>query len=206
MFRPRTANTENWVLEGVPKEGLRCTFTGAHGVANGLDAVLDAASVLKTKQRNDIHLIFIGNGKLKPRLQGRANSEKLDNCIFIDPLPKTELAKALRDIDVGLMILDNVPAFYYGTSPNKFFDYISTGLPVLNNYPGWLADMIKEHECGKAVPPQNPEAFANALIDLADDIEKRREMGKNSRILAENGFSRHHLADQFCDFLEQLLR
>ena len=54
-------------------------------------------------------------------------------------MPKTELNKLVASADVGLMVLANVPAFYYGTSPNKFFDYISSGLPVLNNYPGWLA-------------------------------------------------------------------
>ena len=52
------------------------------------------------------------------------------------------------------------PAFYYGTSPNKFFDYISSGLAVLNNYPGWLADMIQENKLGIVVPPKDANAFA----------------------------------------------
>ena len=56
-----------------------------------------------------------------------------------------------QNVDIGLMILENIPAFYYGTSPNKFFDYISLGLPVLNNYPGWLVEMISENNCGIAV-------------------------------------------------------
>ncbi len=104
--------------------------------------------------------------------------------------------------DVGLMVLANVPAFYYGTSPNKFFDYISTGLPVVNNYPGWLSDMIEEHHCGIAVPPEAPEAFAEALIKLADSPELRVDMGKNARALAESKFDRVMLAEQFVGFLE----
>lgn len=80
--------------------------------------------------------------------------------------------------DVGLMVLANVPAFYYGTSPNKFFDYISSGLPVLNNYPGWLADMINEHKLGVVVSPDNPEAFADGLIGLMDNEDFRRQCGK----------------------------
>ena len=71
--------------------------------------------------------------------------EKLDNCRFYAPIPKKELNAIVASADVGLMVLANVPAFYYGTSPNKFFDYISSGLAVLNNYPGWLADVIEEN-------------------------------------------------------------
>ena len=108
----------------------------------------------------------------------------------------------LPEFDVGLMILANVPAFYYGTSPNKFFDYIAGGLPVLNNYPGWLADMIDAHDCGIAVPPDDPGAFADAMENLADDADARRRKGNNARKLAEQQFDRQRLAAQFTGFLE----
>jgi len=177
-------------------------FTGAHGIANGLDAVLDAARVLQERGRDDIVLAFIGDGKIKPHLIKRARSEGLNNCRFFDPMPKNRLNRVVSCCDAGMMILDDVPAFYYGTSPNKFFDYISSGLPVINNYPGWLADMIRENRCGLAVPPRDPEAFADALCRLADDTELRREYGKNARRLAEQAFSREKLSNQFADFLE----
>jgi glycosyltransferase involved in cell wall biosynthesis len=186
-----------------PSKGLRCVFTGAHGLANGLNAVLDAAKVLKMRERSDIHLIFIGNGKLKPRLIARAKAEDLDNCVFLDPLPKAQLSAIMRHTEVGMMILANVPAFYYGTSPNKFFDYISCGLPVLNNYPGWLADLIGKHHCGLAVPPENPAAFADALVYFADHPRERAEMGRNARRMAETDFARNTLASRWVDFLEQ---
>jgi glycosyltransferase involved in cell wall biosynthesis len=179
-------------------------FTGAHGIANGLYAVLDAAAVLKDRHREDIKLYFIGDGKLKPALVERAQHEKLDNCYFLNPVPKTMLAKIINCADVGMMILDNIPAFYYGTSPNKFFDYISSGLPVLNNYPGWLADMIEEHKCGIAVPPGDPQAFADALCFLADNPQERRDFGKNSRKLAKQQFSRNQQANRFVTFLEKI--
>ena len=102
------------------------------------------------------------------------------------------------------MVLKNVPAFYYGTSPNKFFDYIASGLPVVNNYPGWLSDMIIENNCGLVVPPDNAEAFADAIIELADSPEKRKVMGVNSRSLAEKQFSRDDLACRFVKFLERI--
>ena len=159
---------------------------------------------LKRRGRDDIELHFIGDGKLKAGLVKRAAREELSNCVFHDPVPKTDLAKQLPGYDAGLMILANVPAFYYGTSPNKVFDYIAAGLPVLNNYPGWLADMIVKHDCGLTVSPDNPCAFADALERLADDHAGRRRQGANARQLAEEEFDRRHLARQFAECLESV--
>ena len=103
------------------------------------------------------------------------------------------------------MVLANVPAFYYGTSPNKFFDYISSGLAVLNNYPGWLADMIEENELGVVVPPNNAKAFADGLIKLVDNDNYRMNAGQNARRFAEANFSRKSLADKFVSFLEEVI-
>lgn len=202
----KTGNREDLKLEGVLPTDTVAVFTGAHGIANGLDAVLDMASVLKRRGRDDIKIAFIGDGRVKPDLVKRARDEKLDNCLFFDPVPKTVLNKIISSVDIGLMVLKNVPAFYYGTSPNKFFDYIASGLPVVNNYPGWLADMIKENNCGMAIPPDDATAFADAVTYLADNSPERRTMGGNSRTLAEKQFSRHDLSNQFVDFLEEVYK
>ena len=190
---------------GVGPADLLAAFTGAHGRANGLDAVLDAAAELLRRGRRDIKLLFVGDGALKPALVARAASEGLDNCLFLDPLPKYRLAQVMHGVDVGLMVLANVPAFYYGTSPNKFFDYIAGGLPVLNNYPGWLADMIAGNRCGLAVPPDDPVAFAGALEYLADHRAELADMGRNARRLAEREFGRSALADRFVGVLESVV-
>lgn len=192
------------VLEGIKPTDTVAVFTGAHGIANGLHSVLNAAEVLKKKARLDIVLVFIGDGKMKPELVARVVKDNLSSCRFYDSMPKSELNKIVANADIGMMILENVPAFYYGTSPNKFFDYISSGLPVLNNYPGWLADIIEENNCGLVVPPNNAEAFANALIKLADDRKLAIAYGENSRKLAESKFSRNELADKFVGFLEEV--
>ena len=190
--------------EGVKENDLMAIFTGAHGMANGLDAVLRAAEVLQQRGRQDIKLVFIGDGKLKPGLMETAASKKLENCIFLDPVPKKRLLGYMRGADLGLMILANVPAFYYGTSPNKFFDYLAVGLPVLNNYPGWLAEMITEHQCGYAIAADNPEAFADALEDAADNRERLKTMGNNARRLGETEFARNKLTARFVDWLEKV--
>ena len=186
-----------WRPDGVEDTDLMAVFTGTHGLANGLDAALNAAKELKTRGRKDIKLLLVGQGKLKEDLQARANREDLDNVIFHSPVNKSKLAELMKGADIGLQLLANIPAFYYGTSPNKFFDYISAGLPVLNNYPGWLAGMIKDNNCGYAIEPDNALAFADALENAADNKESLPAMGERAQALAKRNFNRHHLADKW---------
>ncbi len=186
-------------------DDFRLIFTGAHGLANGLDAVLDAVAELKKLGANGIRLIFMGEGRLKPSLMARSREQKLDEWVcWLPPIPKAELARVLPQMHVGLMILKNIPAFYFGTSPNKFFDYIACGLPVLNNYPGWLAEIIEKNDFGIVVPPDDPSAFAKAILRLRDDPAQCEAMGRRARQLAEQRFSRDQLADQFIRVLEDV--
>lgn len=195
------AALQPWRPAQVRATDLMAVFAGTHGMANGLDAVLDTAADLKRRGRDDIKLVLIGQGKLKAGLQARAARDGLDNVVFHDPVNKAKLAGLMAATDLGLQILANVPAFYYGTSPNKFFDYIAAGLPVLNNYPGWLAEMITEYRCGFAIPPDNPVAFADALEQAAADREVLKAMGQRGRALAETHFDRIKLADRWVDWV-----
>jgi glycosyltransferase involved in cell wall biosynthesis len=190
-----------WRPEGVHDDHLLAVFTGTHGNANGLGAVLDAASVLKARGRDDIRIALVGQGRDKKSLQARADAETLDNVLFLDPVPKTQLAGLMAGADLGLQILRNVPAFYFGTSPNKFFDYISAGLPVLNNYPGWLAGLITEKNCGFSVPPDDPVAFADALIAASENRQDLKKKGANARQLAVDQFSRTRLSKNWIDWV-----
>ncbi len=195
-----------WRPLNVRPNDLMAIFAGAHGIANGLDALLDVAAILKKRNRSDIKLVLIGQGKLKSKLVERATQEGLNNIIFLDPINKNRLAGLMVSADLGLQILSNVPAFYYGTSPNKFFDYIASGLPVLINYPGWLADMINDNGCGFTVEPENPDAFASALEQAADDRSRLFKMGQNSRLLAEQEYDRTKLSNRFVDCLERAVK
>lgn len=191
-----------WRPNGVRDSDLMAVFTGTHGMANGLDAVLNAAAELKKCGRNDIKLVLIGNGMLKPSLIKRAEREKLNNVVFHEPVSKVKLAGLMASADIGMQVLANIPAFYYGTSPNKFFDYIASGLPVLNNYPGWLAELIEQYQCGFAVPPDDPEKFSEVLISAADDRKQLEGMGERARALASEHYNRNILAESFVNWLE----
>jgi glycosyltransferase involved in cell wall biosynthesis len=200
------SGVEPWRPAGVEADDLMAVFAGAHGIANGLDAVLDAAAELRRRGRRDIKIVLIGEGNLKPQLQRRAAAEGLANVIFHEPVRKKRLAGLIVAAQLGLQILDDVPAFYDGTSPNKFFDCLSCGLPVLINYPGWLAGLVAENGCGYAVPPADPGAFADALIHAADHREALPHMGRRALALARSRFDRRVLATVFVDWLEASVR
>ncbi len=205
LFRPSDGKLDDDRFG--PVDDFRLVFTGAHGRMNGLDAVLDAAAELKRRGVTGVRFVFIGQGGEKPRLMQRSRQEGLDDIIsWVDPMRKEELARIQPRMDVGLMILRNHPALYYSTSPNKFFDYIASGLPVLNNYPGWLADMITEHRCGVAVESDHAKAFADAVLGLRERPEELKEMGRNGRALAEREFARDILADRLEQVLLQAIR
>lgn len=190
-----------WRPEQVKNSDLMAIFTGTHGLANGLHAVIDAAVELQARQRDDIKLVLVGDGMQKKPLQQRAQELQLTNIVFHEPVNKTKLAGLMASADIGMQILANVPAFYYGTSPNKFFDYIAAGLPVLNNYPGWLADLIRTQHCGFAVLPENPQAFADALEYAAEHCDELRVMGKNAQQVAQQQFDRQLLSQKFVDWV-----
>jgi glycosyltransferase involved in cell wall biosynthesis len=186
------------------KEKFIAVFTGAHGQANGLNSVLDVASLIKKRGITDVEFQFIGDGKMKPSLINRVKSEELDNCLFLDPMPKYALFDYIHcQADVGLMVLQDIPAFYNGTSPNKFFDYISLGLPVINNYPGWIANLIELHHCGLVVPPSDAHAFAEAIVQMKMYTEGNKIMSRNGVELARNKFDRIMLAKKFVNFIVQ---
>jgi glycosyltransferase involved in cell wall biosynthesis len=199
LFFPIESTKNDLCIEGIKNSDFVAIFTGAHGIANGLHNVLEAANFLR--EENDIKFLFIGDGKLKKSLIDRSVEMGLDNVVFLDPIAKTDLNKFLNRADIGLMVLDNVPAFYYGTSPNKFFDYISSGLPVLINYPGWLSEEILKNNCGISVKPDSAESFAQGVLKMRSD--SLSHYSSNARKLALEEFSRKKLCEQFVEVIRQ---
>ncbi len=192
----------SWRPESCKKEDFLAIFSGTHGVANNVESIINAAKVLQSRKNTNVKIILIGQGGKKADLIKIVKKENLKNIIFLDPVSKLKLAGLMGSADIGLQVLANVPAFYYGTSPNKFFDYIAAGLPVINNYPGWLANLITENLCGYAIPPEDPEKFADTLEHAATNKELLAEMGSNAEELAKAKFDRQNLAKIWTETLE----
>ena len=186
----------------IPNEKVVFAYAGTHGKANGLIAVVNSAEVLQQRGNTDIHFLLMGEGREKKSLQELAGSKNLSNITFSGLYDKTKYNEILSEIDIGMQILMNVEAFYYGSSPNKFFDYLAAGKPVLVNYPGWMSELVTEHGCGISVVPDNPEAFADGAELLASHKNEFQKMGANARSLAEKEFAQSKILPRLVEFVE----
>lgn len=170
-------------------------YFGAMGRANGLDYVIDAAHLLAQRGRHDIAMVLIGDGGERARLRARAASLGLTNVLFLDPLPRAEIAGAVAGAQACLTIFR--PSQTNAWSPNKLFDSLAAGRPVLVNVPGWLGDIVTRNQAGLSVDARDPAALAAGLTQLADAPDVCRDMGAHARSLAEREFDRAKLAAEF---------
>lgn len=134
-------------------------YAGAHGVANGLDVVLDAAELLRGMP---VSFVLVGDGSERQALVQRATRSGLDNVLFLPPVPRNEVDAVLHLFDVGLLTLQPQPLFRFGISPNKLMDYMLVGLPVIQAVAAGN-DIVGDAGCGVTVPPGNAEALAGAV-------------------------------------------
>jgi glycosyltransferase involved in cell wall biosynthesis len=177
-------------------------YAGAHGLSNDLGVVLEAASLLK--DRSDIRLVLLGDGKDKPKLQDQAAALGLSNLLFLPPVPKEDMAQALAAADACIAILKPVE-MYKSVYPNKVFDYMAAGRPVILAIDGVIREVVEEAQAGIFVQPGNPQAMAEAIQQLADLPDKGRQMGLNARKHIEQYFDRARLADRLENLLIELL-
>ncbi len=178
------------------------TYAGAHGLSNDLGIVLEAAKELL--QRQDIKIVLLGDGKDKTALQARATLEGLSNLIFIPPVPKLEMPAALSAADACIAILKPLD-LYQTTYPNKVFDYMAAGKPVILAIEGVIRDVIVEACAGIPVPPGNAHALAQAILQLADDPGLARQMGCQARLYVESHFDRSILASKLMSIMLRLV-
>jgi glycosyltransferase involved in cell wall biosynthesis len=178
-------------------------YTGAHGPANGLDLVLDAAREVAEKAP-EIRFLLVGDGPTKEQLARRVASEALSNVVFHGPVPKDEIRHLLAAVDVGLHVLADVPLFRYGVSPNKLFDYMAAGRPVLTNVPGEVGGLVTEADAGLAVAPHDIAAGALRLAEA--DHGQLQAWGRNGRTFMQQERSRTALAAQLQSVLDSAVR
>ena len=178
---PNGVDVASALRAGAPCPGrLRIVYAGAHGPANGLDTVVQAAELLRTDERITFELI--GDGPAKPSLRADADRRSLRNVVFHDSMSKDAVAAFLADSDAGLMVLKDVPLFSFGVSPNKIFDYWAAALPVVCNVPGEVAACVREAGGGVQATDGSPAALAAAVRKLADMApETRALMGARAR-------------------------
>lgn len=179
-------------------------YAGAHGPANGLDTVLEAAYLLR--EREDLRFLFVGDGPAKPGLERQAEELRLENVTFLDPVPKARIPELFAAADAGLMVLRETPLFAFGVSPNKLFDYMGAALPVVCNVPGEVETMVREAGAGEQAADGSAEALAAAVTRLAArSAGERAAMGRAARDWVSLEHGRTILARRLDDVLRELV-
>ena len=173
------------------------TYVGAHGVANHLDQVLDAALLLKD---TNVLFLLIGNGMEKQRLIEKATQLKLDNVRFEDSVPKKEVFKYILISDMGASILKKVDTFKTVYS-NKTFDYMACKKPILMAIDGVSRKLVEDAQAGSYVEPENAEEYEHVIRHYLDDPALLKEQGENGYRYAKSNFDRTVLA---LNYLEEI--
>ncbi|HVM70873.1 MAG TPA: glycosyltransferase family 4 protein [Anaerolineales bacterium] len=181
-------------------------YAGAHGMSNDLGVVLEAAKIAAASAAaRDVVIVLLGDGKEKPALQKLAVEMGLSNVLFLPPVPKTEMAAALAGADACLAILKPIEE-YKTTYPNKVFDYMAAGRPVVLAIDGVIRQVVEAAGCGVFVRPGDPAVLAQAIQQLAGDREASRQMGLAGRAYLVQHFSRSVIAEQLAEIVEGMPR
>ncbi len=163
------------IISGLKSKGkLLVGYTGAHGIANALDTIIEAAKLLQDEGGVDkIHFLLVGDGLEKERLVGKAERWGLNNVGFYQSIPKYAMPTLLRAIDIAVISGKKSDLYKYGTSLNKLFDYMICAKPVL-----WgtnsVNNPVAEANCGMTVSPEDAEEMAKAIMELCDLSDKER--------------------------------
>ena len=202
MF-PQDNNGEHFRQRYQLEQKFLVSYAGAHGVSNDLGIVLETANLLR--QFDDIQFIFMGDGKDKPALQQQAQEMQLNNVTFLPTLPKMEMAEALAASNACIAILKPIESFTK-TYPNKVFDYMAAGRPVILAIDGVIRKVVEDANAGIPVSPGSAKELAEAVKYLSSNPERAWQMGASGREYLIKNFNRQDLANQLAGILEMMLR
>ena len=179
-------------------------YTGAHGIPNALVPLIKAAELIQQKGDKNIEFVLIGDGSCKQDLQNYAQNHQINNIHFLDAIPRAEIPDTLNFADLVFIGGRNLPLYKFGVSPNKMFEYMLAGKPILMtisspNNPLELA------QAGTCIGSNDPIIIANTVLQYAN--RPRSDM----EVIGERGLEyvkKHHLynilAQQYIDVIEKI--
>jgi glycosyltransferase involved in cell wall biosynthesis len=200
MFDPAADGSEFRRLHGLEKKFV-ALYAGAHGISNDLDTVLEAAKILRPNP--DIAIVLVGDGKEKKRLQQIAADNRLENVLFIPPVPKNEIACVLAGAHACIAILKPLD-LYKTTYPNKVFDYFAAGRPVILAIDGVIREVVEKARAGLFVEPGNPGQLAETILKMTADPQGAREMGLSGRKFIEDSFDRRSSSESMLSLMMEM--
>ncbi|HJQ10043.1 MAG TPA: glycosyltransferase family 4 protein [Gemmatimonadaceae bacterium] len=179
-------------------------YTGAHGPANGLHIVLEAARLVTDMPK--VRFVLVGDGPAKPDLVRTSELWGLRNVEFRKPVSKAEIPVLLSEADAALMILRDAELFSFGVSPNKLGDYMAAGLPIICNVRGEVAATLAESGAGVQTSDASAEGLARAVRLLASmPASERQNLGNSGRLWVRRERSIQMLAKRLNKLLRSLI-
>ena len=137
-------------------------YAGAHGLANALGTVVDAASLLSG---DPVDFVLVGQGPEKDALMKKTAQLGLRNVHFLPSISRGAIPALLRAMDALYIGLQKQPLFRFGVSPNKLIDYMMAGVPVIQAIAAGN-DLVSESGCGLTIPPEDPQALVDAVREM----------------------------------------
>jgi glycosyltransferase involved in cell wall biosynthesis len=179
-------------------------YTGNIGEVNNSRLLLEAARRIKERSIEDLKIILVGDGQQKEELQEISEEQNLqDYFLMLDLMPKEKLVSLLKYSIASLIPLANKPLLNT-SSPNKLFESLAAGVPVIQTTTGWIRELIETHDIGFTVSADEPDELVDALLTLKNKPELRSRLGKNAYRLAKSHFSKEVLADKMLDGIRSL--
>ena len=199
FFKPGKPNINN--LERLEYNNPIIAYCGAISYGNNLELIIYVAEKLQ-KMNNPVIFVIAGEGMLKPKLEKLAKVKKLKNVIFLGKINKYKVVELYRKAIACLVIFKNLPILSTN-SPNKFFDAISTGKPIITNMGGWIGELVENYKIGFSLENDNSQAIVET-VEILTNMNKNQleEMGKNARKLAIEKFN----SDDMIDKLEMIFK
>lgn len=173
-------------------------YAGTLGRANGTTELVDIAAEMARRGAHDVDIVVIGDGAERGEMERLARERGLDRLRFLGKLPKTDVAAWHEAASLTLCLFKPFPVT--GTcSPNKLFDSLAAGRPVVNNTNGWMAEMLARTGSGLSYTAGDVAAAADLILSLRDNTPFRLAMGETARATAERVYARDRLAAEFAE-------
>ena len=186
-------------------------YAGAHGVANALDTIIQSAAMISMLDHQEssilypastkVSFVLVGDGPCREELRQMVDEKGLNNVKMLSAVPKSAIPDLLNAADALVITLRSVDLFSYGVSPNKLFEYMASGKPILCAVNGETAALVTRANAGVVVEPENPEALVQAIISLVRDRKRCLIYGTNGRKFAEENFSRSRIVEGLVSML-----
>ncbi len=176
-------------------------YVGTHGMAHHLETILGAAKVAQ-KNNDDIQFLLLGNGARKQELVDLAKTMGLNNIIFVDSVPKDDVARYWSLLDVSIIHLKKIELFM-SVIPSKLFECMAMGIPVLHGVLGESAEIVESNQVGFTFEPENEKQLYKQLIELKDNKDAYLAFQQHA-MSASKKYDRSVLAGQFLSLISDL--